>query len=98
MKKFYMIALLATLLLGLSAQAQITDSPVQRPKTKAGAPENGKTYVMVSAYSPLRHYSNLTSWDNAVYLTKDIEFEFTAIQTRTTLGRSPAKTATKRST
>ncbi len=80
MKKFYMIALLATLLLGLSAQAQITDTPVQRPKTKAGAPENGKTYVMVSAYSPLRHYSNLTSWDNAVYLTQDIEFEFTAIQ------------------
>lgn len=76
MKKFYMISLLTALMMGTSAMAQVE---IPRPNTPAGAPENGKTYVFVSATSPTRHYSNLTWWDNAVYLTQDVDFEFTAV-------------------
>lgn len=74
MKKIYTTSLLAMLMVSISATAQTPP----RPKTLAGPPQDGQTYVMVSAYSPLLHYSNLTDWDNALYLAQNVDFELTA--------------------
>ncbi len=65
MKKHYLISALA-LALGISgAQA------VERPKTPAGAPEDGGKYILVNAYNPTGYMSR-TSWDGALYfLGKD---------------------------
>lgn len=62
------------LLISLSASAQT----IERPTTKAGAPKNGGKYVLVSAYNT-QQYSFLTNWDGSVYLNKDVDLEFTAI-------------------
>lgn len=75
MKKIYMISLLTACMIGMSAQAQT----LPRPTVPVAAPVDGGTYVLVNIYSPQRHYSNLTWWDNAVYLTEDIDFELTAV-------------------
>ncbi len=66
MKKFYMIPALA-LALGMSMSADA----IERPKTGAGAPEDGGKYILVNAYNPTGYMSR-TSWDGALYfLGKD---------------------------
>lgn len=62
------------LLMSLSASAQT----IERPTTKASAPKNGGEYVLVSAYNT-QQYTFLTSWDGSVYLNKDVDLKFTAI-------------------
>ena len=76
MRKLYLSLLLA---LGLCSVAQAID----RPKTPAGAPKNGKEYILVSAYTT-DGYMAPTSWDTALYFLgeDDSDYEnnaFTAI-------------------
>ena len=74
MKKNYALILLMALCMSVtSASAQ----EFSRPTTKAGYPVDGKTYVMVSAYTTT-NYSHRTSWDGAVYFANDVDFEITA--------------------
>ncbi len=66
MKKFYMFSAL-TLALGMSLSAEA----IERPKTPAGAPQDGGKYILVNAYNPTGYMSR-TSWDGALYfLGKD---------------------------
>lgn len=67
MKQIYMHSLLALALGGLATAAQAVD----RPKTKAGAPQDGGQYILVNAYNPTGYMAR-TSWDGALYfLGKD---------------------------
>ncbi len=61
MKKHYLISALALAIGICSAQA------VERPKTPAGAPEDGGKYILVNAYNPIG-YMGHASWDGALML------------------------------
>lgn len=67
MKQLYKHSLLALALGSMAASALAVD----RPKTKAGAPQDGGQYILVNAYNPLGYMAR-TSWDGALYfLGKD---------------------------
>lgn len=71
MKHNYLSWLLGLAIVGTS----LTAEAIERPKTPAGAPQEGGKYILVNAYNPTGYMSR-TSWDGAFYFLGETDSRY----------------------